>query len=304
MTDSTRDRVVVMTGATAGIGAAAVREIARQPGTRVLVGARGTGRVVPAGVETLPLDLASLDSVREFADAVLRRLDGTPVNALVLNAGIQFRSATRRTAEGFETTFAVNHLAHYLLARLLAPHLADDARLILTTSDTHDPAVMPLAPRSLDPRALAYRPTSKFGSGMRAYAASKLCNLLTARSLAVLPEVRERDITVIAYNPGLTSGTNLGDVGPAARRILSAIVFPVFRVIGIFKPAYVAGPAERAGHVLARLADGTVTPPDGRVYVSLVKGEITYPDPAPLARDDGLRDDLWRESASMVGLDP
>ncbi|MEV4670844.1 SDR family NAD(P)-dependent oxidoreductase [Actinomadura sp. NPDC049382] len=305
MTDTPQiARVVVMTGATSGIGAAAVQEIARDPGTLVLVGARGTGRTVPAGVETLPLDLASLGSVREFADAVLRRLGGTPIDALVLNAGTQSRSLDGRTADGFETTFAVNHLAHYLLARLLTPHLADDARIILTTSDTHDPAITPLAPKTLDPQARAHPPTSGFGAGMRAYAASKLCNLLTVRSLAELPEVRERGIRALAYNPGLTGGTNLGDAGPGAKRFMTLVVFPVFRIVGRFKPAYVMGPPERAGQVLAQLAAGTVTPPAGHVYVSLVKGDITYPEPAPLARDDEVRDDLWRQSASMVGLAP
>lgn len=297
-------RVVVMTGATSGIGAAALQRIAAEPSTRVLVGARGAGREVPAGVETLPLDLESLESVREFAEAVVRRLDGASIDALVLNAGTQSRNPDRRTADGFEPTFGVNHLAHYLLARLLASRLSAQARVVVTTSDTHDPAIIPLAPKSLDPQALAHPPTSRAGSGMRAYAASKLCNLLTARSLAACPELRERGVTVLAYNPGLTGGTNLGDGGAAARRVMSLVVLPVFRVVGMFKPAFVMGRPERAGQVLAELAAGVTTPPPGRVYVSLVKGEVTYPDPAPLALDDRVRDDLWKQSAAMTGLAP
>lgn len=295
-------RVVVMTGATSGIGAAALQRIAAEPSTRVLVGARGSGREVPAGVETLPLDLDSLESVHEFADAVARRLDGASVDALVLNAGTQSRNPDRRTADGFETTFGVNHLAHYLLARLLASRLAPQARVVITTSDTHDPAIVPLAPKSLDPQALAYPPKSGLGGGMRAYAASKLCNLLTARSLATWPELQERGVTVLAYNPGLTGGTNLGDGGPVARRVMYLVVFPVFSIIGRFKPAFVMGRPERAGQVLAELATGLTTPPPGRVYVSLVKGEVTYPDPAPLALDDRVRDDLWEQSAAMTDL--
>lgn len=297
-------RVVVMTGATSGIGAVAVKEIARRTGFRVIVGARGTGRPVPAGVETLPLDLASLDSVREFAAAVTSRLDGTSIDALVLNAAVLARNLDGRTADGFETTFGVNHLAHYLLARLLEPHLADHARVIFTTSDTHDPSITPLAPKALEPEKLAHPPRSRFMAGMRAYAASKLCNILTARSLAESPDLRRRNVTVLAYNPGLTGGTDLGDPGPAARRFMTMVVFPIFRVIGLFKPAYVMGPPERAGEVLAQLATGGITPPSGHLYVSLIKGKVTYPEPAPLARDDEVRDDLWRQSASMVGLVP
>ncbi|WP_196218227.1 SDR family NAD(P)-dependent oxidoreductase [Streptomyces blattellae] len=299
---SNSPRVVVMTGATSGIGAAALEQIAREPDTQVLVGARGSGRAVPAGVETLPLDLNSLASVREFADAVTRRLEGRAIDALVLNAGTQSRNLDGRTADGFETTFGVNHLAHYLLARLLAPHLADKARLILTTSDTHDPAITPLGPKSLDPQALADPPKSGLGAGMRAYAASKLCNLLTARSLADTPELNQRGITVLGYNPGFTGGTNLGDASPGARRVMGAVVFPVFSVVGRFKPAYAMGRPERAGQVLAELATGAVTPPAGRTYVSLVKGDITYPDPSELALNDDVRDGLWEQSAEMVGL--
>lgn len=306
MTDDTPPdsaRVVVMTGATSGIGAAALRQLAAEPGTRITVGARGSGREVPTGVETLPLDLASLDSVRAFAAAVTDRLAGTAIDALVLNAGTQSRRRREgRTADGFATTFGVNHLAHYLLARLLVPHLADNARLILTTSDTHDPAVIPFGPRSLDPQALAHRPASGPWAGLRAYAASKLCNLLTARSLAELPELRTRGITVLAYNPGLTAGTDLGDPGPASARFMKLAVYPLFRIFGSVRPAYRAGAPGRAGLVLARLATGALTPPAGHVYVSLVGGEVTYPAPSKLARDNEVRDDLWARSAVMVGL--
>jgi NAD(P)-dependent dehydrogenase (short-subunit alcohol dehydrogenase family) len=83
-------RVVVMTGATAGLGAQAVQHIAAQPDTRVIIGARGSGRTVPRGVEVIPLDLASLDSVREFADAVTRQLKGAGYLA-AWNAGTRVR---------------------------------------------------------------------------------------------------------------------------------------------------------------------------------------------------------------------
>jgi NAD(P)-dependent dehydrogenase (short-subunit alcohol dehydrogenase family) len=62
-------------------------------------------------------------------------------------------------------TFAVNHLAHYLLARLLVPRMADHGRLVITTSDTHDPAVTPIAPKTLEPQALAHPSKRGFGIG-------------------------------------------------------------------------------------------------------------------------------------------
>jgi NAD(P)-dependent dehydrogenase (short-subunit alcohol dehydrogenase family) len=158
-------RVVVMTGVTAGLGAHAVHHIAAQPDTRVIIGARGSGPTVPHGVAVLPLDLASLDSVRDFADAVTRQLGAARIDSLVLNAGMQTANAERRSADGYELTFAVNHLAHYLLARLLVPRMADHGRLVITTSDTHDPAVTPIAPTTLAPQALAQPEQAWLGRG-------------------------------------------------------------------------------------------------------------------------------------------
>lgn len=297
-------RVVVMTGATAGLGSHAARQIAAQPGTRVIVGARGSGPTAPCGVEVLPLDLASLASVREFVDAVTRRLGDARVDVLVLNAGMQTSDNLHRSADGYEMTFAVNHLAHYLLARLLAPRMASHGRLVITTSETHDPAITPIAPKTLEPRALAHPVKSGLGSGIRAYSASKLCNLLTAQSFAALQDIRARKITVVAFSPGLTGGTSLGRDSPRVMRaIVTFLMHTVFRLIGLFRPEYVIGTPERSGEALAEVSLGAVNPPDNRIYVSLVKGRPTFPDPSELAQSKDTQDRLWRESAAMVGLD-
>lgn len=294
-------RVIVMTGATAGLGAHALKHIAAEPDTRVIVGARGSGRDVPKGVEVIPLDLASLASVREFADTVIAKLGETRIESLVLNAGMQAPGKERRSADGYELTFAVNHLAHYLLARLLAPYLAEQGRLVITTSDTHDPAITPIAPKSLDPQELAH-PTKN--QGVRAYSSSKLCNLLTVQSFATQDALKARGINVIAFNPGLTGGTSLGrDAPPVMKVILPLLMHTLFRVVGLFKPEYVMGTAERSGEVLAEVALGSVAPPAGRLYLSLVQGKITFPDPSELARSRDAQKLLWRESADMVGLE-
>jgi len=296
-------RVVVMTGVTAGLGAHAVQHIAAQPDTRVIIGARGNRRTLPRGVEVIPLDLASLDSVREFADAVTRQLGAARIDILVLNAGMQTSNAERRSADGYELTFAVNHLAHYLLARLLVPRMADHGRLVLTTSDTHDPGVTPIAPTTLEPQALAHPSKRGLGAGIRAYSASKLCNLLTAQSFAALDEVKARQITVIAFSPGLTGGTSLGrDSSRARRAFVMLLMRTVFRLVGLFRPEYVMGTPERSGEALAEVALGAVTPPRGRIYIALVKGEPTFPDPSELARSREAQEQLWRESAAMVGI--
>lgn len=294
------ESIIVMTGATAGLGAYAAKLLVEHPDTRLIVGARGSGRAVP-GAQVLPLDLASLDSVRQFAEDVRRELGETPIDVLVLNAGIQFRDTDHRTVDGFETTFAVNHLAHYLLARLLLPSIADGGRLVITTSDTHDPKIIPFGPRTLDPGRLAHPESAGAIGGLRAYASSKLCNLLTARSFAASDEVTRRRIEVVAYNPGLTLGTNLAGESMSGR-VATGVLRPVLRLVSTVRPAFHPGRVETAGEALADLAIGAVEPPAGRLYASLVQGRLTFPDPAPLALDDRAADGLWRDSAAMVGI--
>jgi NAD(P)-dependent dehydrogenase (short-subunit alcohol dehydrogenase family) len=91
-------RTIVMTGGTSGLGHATVRRLLQEPETRLLLGTRGRGG---ADAETLPLDLSRLESVHAFAQAVVDRLEGTPIDALVLNAGVQIWNDEQRTADGF-----------------------------------------------------------------------------------------------------------------------------------------------------------------------------------------------------------
>lgn len=284
-----------MTGGTSGLGEVAARQIASTPDVRLVLGAR---RKSQSAIETRPLDLTRLASVREFAQGVQER-GGTLINGLVLNAGIQFPNIDQRTEDGFETTFAVNHLAHYLLLQLLLPKLAQDATVVITTSDTHDPKNHSLAPTALDPKLLAHpqaqrRPTG-FSLGFRAYAASKLCNLLLARALAASDETKAKSFTVIAYNPGLTVGTSLFREWPLWARLAMGTV-------GLIRPMTGLATVERAGQNLADLALGRIKPPTGRLYASLVKRQLTWPDPSELARQDDVMNGLWYDSARMVGL--
>mgnify|MGYP005810148013 CR=1 FL=1 len=291
---------VVMTGATSGIGRVAAEHLLRAPDVRLWLGTRGAP---PPGAHALPLDLAQLASVRAFAQTVSERLGETPIDALVLNAATQFPSDTERTEDGFETTFAVNHLAHYLLLRLLLPRLAEAATVVITTSDTHDPALNPIAPpdhadaeRLAHPVRVPGTRARPFRDGFRAYSASKLCNLLTARALGRSRTAEAKHLRVIAYNPGFTLGTGLQRRAPLFIRLLTRTLRPI--VVPLFR---INTPAQ-AGQMLADLALGRIAPPPGRLYASLVKRHLTWPHTSDLAQRDDVMNKLWNDSARMVGL--
>jgi NAD(P)-dependent dehydrogenase (short-subunit alcohol dehydrogenase family) len=264
-------KAVVMTGGTAGFGAVAAKRISDTPNTRLILGARNTKS---SSIDALPLDLARLANVRSFVQALVKKLDGTKIDVLILNAGAQFGNTKHRTEDGFESTFAINHLGHYLLLRLLTPSLAKKATVVITTSDVHDPKMNPLGPQELDPETLAH-PNSRakgFVPGFRAYSSSKLCDLSTACAFEASTEAQRNGIRVIAYNPGLTPDTSLYRAWPWWGKLMMASASLVRPLAGI-------NTIEQAGNAIADLGLGTIAPPPGRIYASLVKGRLTWPDP-------------------------
>jgi NAD(P)-dependent dehydrogenase (short-subunit alcohol dehydrogenase family) len=284
-------KTVVMTGGTAGFGAVAARRIFKTPNTKLILGARDNKS---SSVETLPLDLARLANVLSFAQSLRKTLDGAKIDILIMNAGAQFGNTKHRTGDGFEATFAINHLAHYLLLRLLTPSLAKSATVVITTSDVHDPKMVPFGPKELDPEALAHPKDEDKGfmPGLKAYASSKLCNLLTARAFEASSDGQSNGVRVIAYNPGLTPGTSLFRAWPWWAKLMMAVA-------SRFRPV---NTLEQAGNAIADLGLGTIVPPSGHLYASLVKGQLTWPDPSELAQSDTAMRELWVESAQMVAL--
>src|SRR2546427_3390645 len=148
-----RDKRVVITGATGGIGLAAAEELARR-GARLAIVARSDARAAEAvrriraaggdgcEVDVLHADLASQESVRALAADVLQRY--ARVDVLINNAGAM-NERRHITADGIELTWAVNHLAPFLLTTLLLERLkaSAPARVVTTTSDAHKGKLIP-----------------------------------------------------------------------------------------------------------------------------------------------------------------
>lgn len=292
---------LVMTGISRGIGATALQHLQATAGVNVLAGVRANP---PPGVTGLPLDLASLASVRRFAAAAIAALAGRPIDALILNAGGQRPTVREISADGHELTFAANHLGHFLLLGMLLPHLADGARIVITTSGTHNPAEKSGLPpphhadaRLLaDPRIDPQLDRSDITAGLRAYTSSKLCNLMTARHAATLPHVTARGISVAAYDPGLTPGTGLVRHQMWLARALVWPLLPLF-----VRRSRQMNTLADAGRHLALLATD-LRPPPGQVYAALRKGQLGWPVPSELARNDAACAKLWAESAELCGV--
>ena len=202
--DGARGRTFLVTGGNTGIGFSTAAELARRGG-RVYIGCRSAaaGEAAVAAIKSgtgsqnvwlLPLDLASLASVRSCAAAFLA-LD-EPLHVLVNNAGLGGHRGL--TADGFELHFGVNHLGHYALTLLLLDRLTasgPDARIVNVSSAAHYGAP------GIDFDALRRR-TASF-TGQREYAVSKLCNVLFTQELA--RRLAGSGVTASSLHPGVVA---------------------------------------------------------------------------------------------------
>jgi NAD(P)-dependent dehydrogenase (short-subunit alcohol dehydrogenase family) len=236
----------VITGANSGLGLECARALLQRPeGWHIVLAIRdpGRGRTAvadlgePARCTVAQLDLASLASIRRFIAEYTRR-DLPPTRALICNAGIQVISAPRTTEDGIELTFGVNHLGHFALATGLLDRLEPPARIVIVSSDTHDPkrsTGMP-APRYTSAAELAHPPASL--SGRQRYTTSKLCNILFAYELdRGLPS----GITVNAFNPGLMPGSGLARDYGRVQRLAWRFILPALRVLPSVRSARTSG---------------------------------------------------------------
>lgn len=290
---------IVMTGATAGIGLVAAKRLLKD-GASLAVGARRPDRApedLKGRVELKPLDLADLDQVRDFAG----RIDGAPIDVLLLNAGLQTVTGGR-SRQGYELTFAANHLAHHLLICLLLARMAPNGRIILTASGTHDPEEktgMP-PPHHADANRLAFPDTdpeldkSPGVAGRRAYSTSKLCNVMTARALAQRLAVSRPDIMVAAFDPGFTPGTGLARDYPFPLSLVFRFIFPL-----LFHGERVSTPAN-SGRLLAQLATDPRWAGARGDYIAVRGKGLKIVPASALARDDAACARLWADSEVLA----
>jgi NAD(P)-dependent dehydrogenase (short-subunit alcohol dehydrogenase family) len=213
-------KVCLVTGATSGIGFAAALQLAKS-GNSVILGTRDPKRGREAAdeilerspgakVDLLEMDLASLDSVRAAAEAFRKKHDRLDV--LVNNAGVWARER-KVTKDGFELTLQVNHVGHFLLTRLLLDVLEKSApsRIVNVSSGIHYSGQMSWDDLQFE----------RGFDGRRAYAQSKLANVLFTRELAKrLP----KGVTANAVHPGVISTGLWRDMPWPVRAMAKAVM--------------------------------------------------------------------------------
>jgi len=298
------EKRVFVTGVSAGLGVETARVLAAH-GAKVVGAARDLDKAKRAmaevlaaaatrgGLQLVELDLASLQSVRACADALLA--DGRPFDAVIANAGVM-RTPFGRTADGFETQFGTNHLGHFVLINRIASLIAPGGRLVNVSSAGHRYSDVDLADPNFDRRP--YDP-------MIAYGRSKTANILFAVEFD--RRHRTRGVRASALHPGgiMTElGRHLqpGELEATVERINAQLAIegrPPFKFKTIPQgvatsvwAAFVAAAEEVGGRYcedchVSQVTDGPISP--------------VSPGVRPYALDPEHAKALWAKSEEMVG---
>jgi NAD(P)-dependent dehydrogenase (short-subunit alcohol dehydrogenase family) len=274
-------KICLVTGATNGIGKAAAQALAQMGATVVIVGrnAPKTAKLVEEiratsgnqNVDFLLADLSSQQEVRRLAEEFKSKY--SHLHVLLNNAGGTF-TTRQLSVDGIEMTFALNHLAYFLLTNLLLETLkaSAPARIINVSSDAHSGGKIEFD------NLQGERSYSSFGP----YGNSKLANILFTTELA--RRLEGTGVTVNALHPGLTS-TGFGKNNPGF----------FMKIMGVVIPLIGRSPEKGAETSIYLASSPEVEGSTGKYFV-----DCKVTQPAPQAADSATAKKLWDVSAEMV----
>jgi NAD(P)-dependent dehydrogenase (short-subunit alcohol dehydrogenase family) len=284
-------RIAIVTGASAGLGVETARALAaagasvtmlgRAPDKLAAAAARVRSKLRDAEIATSEVDLASLASVRAFADAWLAAHDR--LHLLINNAGVMF-APHGQTVDGFELHFGTNHLGHFLLTNLLVPALLADppARIVNLSSGGH--AVSGIL---WDDPNYASRAFDK----MEAYGQSKTANVLFALELD--RRLAGRGVHAYSVHPGMIVTTDLG----------RTMTKDDYRGLTERAKASPSGrlPAFKTEAQGAATTVWAATAPELDAHGGAYLGDCALAKPADWAADPAAAVRLWALSEELVG---
>jgi len=284
-------KIAIVTGASAGLGVETARALAAAGASVTMVGrvpsklsaAAATVReqVSGADISTSEVDLASLASVRAFAEAWLAAHDR--LHLLINNAGVMF-APHGHTIDGFETHFGTNHLGHFLLTNLLVPALLADppARVVNLSSGGHTASGM-----IWDDPNYARRAFDK----MEAYGQSKSANVLFA--LALDRRLAGRGVHAYSVHPGMIVTTDLG----------RTMTKDDYRALKARAKASPSGglPAFKTEAQGAATTVWAATAPELDSHGGAYLADCALAQPAAWAADLAEAERLWQLSEQLVG---
>ena len=273
-------KTVIITGATSGIGEVAAVRLAEQ-GARIVFTARDKVRAddtMAALRKAGPnadhaLHMADLSRLSEMKRVGAKLAQESQIDVLINNAGALFNKR-RETEDGLEMTFALNHMAYFVITNLLLPKLKSGGRIVTVASNAHRGA-------RLDFDDLQ---TRRGYVGFPVYSKSKLCNILFNRELA--RRIAGTGVTANCLHPGFVA-TRFGDDSGGLMRTVLKVAKP----IGAISP-------EQGSQTIIYLASSP--------QVNNVSGEYFYEckpaTPTAEARNDQDAKRLWEISEQIAGL--
>ena len=273
-------KTVVITGATSGIGEVAAIRLAEQ-GARIVFTARDRARAddtlvtlrrANPGVQHA-VHMADLSTLAEMKRVGAALALEPRIDVLINNAGALFNKR-QETADGLEMTFALNHMAYFVITNILRGKLAPGARIVTVASNAHRGA-------KLDFDDLQSR---RGYTGFAVYSRSKLCNILFNRELA--RRLQGSGVTANALHPGFVA-TRFGDNSGGLMRT----------VLKVAKPIGAITPEEGAKTIIYLASSPAVANVSGLYFQ---KCKVATPTAEARNDDDAKR--LWEISAQIAGM--